>query len=355
MASVNTENKILIKPEQIQELRDTYMGSYVKILSGAFGMGNVQQGDKGIVVDVGIYGELVLNVMGDGNTFAGINGWNCLPIDVEVISKKAIANADIDRYIEFFKRRANIYASRRNTLIQEKENYERKLYDIADDISSMNTLIKSHQAKAGALNRDRIYNLYTVASEHFTTIKVVDNYLIGITKPIKMIFADYKDKQAKIDMGVYEVTIDICKNNGGGSGISFAHISGGTNILEVSNMHPHISSDGNACWGTWQNSLMKLYLEQDYISMLDLTYSFLCSADKNGWYINGYAFAKDANNRCRHCWEIAGTCSCEICGYCGEHMDNCECSTCPDSGDRLDSNMEYCDGCRHYGEDGCTY
>ena len=153
-------------------------------------------------------------------------------------------------------------------------------------------------------------------------------------------------------MGVYEVFIDIAK------GITFGYKSGGY-VSDVRNryIHPHIEASGIACWGTWHDTLLGMIKEQDYLSILRLAYEFLSECNNVGWYISGYAFAKDNKDRCPDCWELNSNCECDKCEHCREHTDNCDCIRCPSSGDRLDEiGSGYCNGCNSLNGDGrCEY
>jgi hypothetical protein len=256
---------------------------------------------------------------------------------------------DILNYKEFYKNRARRYKGERISLLAQVDDTQSILSNLYKDIAKQNILYAEAINRHSRLNDTEIRNKLQEVSKVFTSITYDDNCIIGTTIPVMMTFTDYYKDIITVPMGVYKIDLHLWQ------GIQFEHVSGGTRSENTSYIHPHISSNGIPCWGTWLKEIAAKHEAFDYLDELQLAYQFLCEANKEGWFINAYAFSADNKDRCKSCWELEENCECDKCEECGEHVDNCECSRCPRSGDLLDEDREYCNGCSSTDEDGhCT-
>jgi hypothetical protein len=328
----------------VEELDKMYKGKLVELIGASYGWGSTSVGDKLTVSHVDMSGNLCLiDVRWDYGTLV------FAPKDVKIVDGKIgiVSNEKVERYIEFFSKRTQLWVGKREQLINDIKTHENALYTIAEEMSSVNTLIKSAIGKQSSMDRQKIYNLFEGIKLKYSDIRFAGCAIIATTSPIKMVFKDNNDKTVEVDMGVYEITLDITK------GMTFAHVEGGYK-RDCSEIHPHIPSNGKPCWGTWSKDICKCHGEQDYIGELRLAHEFLSTCDSGGWYISGYAFAKDNGDRCRDCWELDYVCDCDRCSNCDRPTDDCACHVCPDTDERF-SDDSYCNGCSSYTEDGCNY
>jgi hypothetical protein len=332
------------------------VGSKVEVFSAFYGWGVVCKHDRGIVVAIeGNY--LTLDVLPNGD-FAGAEGWKCIIDDVKLVDEPSIIDKEALQYINFFKQKTKLYNDKKQKMLSEISIKEHEIYELYTDLNDMSTLVKSYTAKQSAMSKDNIANLYATMRSGFSSIAYLGSKIIATTTPITMKFeytdVDDNTRMVSIEMGVYNITIDIFNQD-----ITFGYVSGGYDSdVRARYIHPHILSNGKACWGTWHNAIVEYHRNADYISELITARKFLCEADQQGWYINAFAFAKDNSGRCADCWELQDNCDCDICEYCEHSMDNCTCIRCPSTNDRIDEiGGDYCAECDQYNsEDGtCEY
>lgn len=337
-----------VRDNKIKELREKYLDKTVLIKGFTFGQGYVRVDDTGVVIDVPDVDVLTIRVHGS-EKHAPISQWNCHPDDVDIATTEVKMNRKVLDYIEFYKRRLTHYYNERDGFLREKQVLEEQLYRLTDNIAQVNMAIKSHIGRAGAIDKEKMYNSLMSLADKFTDIRFDGCTVIGVTAPVEMKFENDDGKIVTVPLGVYEVHLNII------NGVTFKHVSG-EHSWNTTCMHPHINEEGTPCWGTWFSTIQRFHGEQNYMGELGVCYDFLCSADRNGWFVSGYAFAKDAMNRCTECWYLSEECECDICEHCGRPSDDCECTSCPNTGDLLDDDRKYCEGCDHLDEEGiCNY
>jgi hypothetical protein len=182
-------------------------------------------------------------------------------------------------------------------------------------------------------------------------------YLYATTKPIILRFQNIAevengdDKIYDIEMGIYRIEINISKNT-----ILFSRVSVvNATPPGIPCIHPHITNDGMACWGSWGTRVSELLVANDYLSLLLIINEFLSQCDPYGWYFNALAFDKDATKRCNRCWHLPDSCTCNICSKCGlrivQIIDGeqiCNCFRCPNTDDFVDEDKEYCKECSSF-------
>lgn len=331
-----------------------WVGKRVKVVNATYGWGigdsKIMVDDVGIVVSVGD-NTLIVDIEGKGD-FKGIKGCIFAKDDLVLLDDSSIKPDKVALdYIDFCRQRIKIIEDKKFRVLKDIRVAQDNLYKWVGDVANYNTLIKSAKTKHASMSVDKVCNTFATLEGMFSNIRYVDSCIIAVTNPITLKFKDSCDI-VSIDMGVYEITLDIVE------GITFRYVSGGyKSVTRSSYIHPHVMSNGDACWGSWHKTLEGLHAESNYIAELRLAYEFLCSAEPSGWYISAYAFAKDNGKRCEDCWLLTDDCECHKCDGCGNHIDNCDCIRCPDSGDRIEEiGEEYCGDCSSLDEDGhCNY
>lgn len=328
----------------IEELDKKYKGRLVRLIGASYGWGSASVGDELVVSHVNMSGDICLldSRWNNGTLVFAV-------ADIELVEGKrgVEPNDKVEKYIAFFKNRIKLYTDKRDAIANGIKSHEESICALNIELNDTITLIRSAIGKQSSMDRAKVYNLFEGIKNKYTQIRFEGCCIIAETTPIKMRFTDTNDKVVEVDMGVYQVTLDITK------GITFAHLEGGYGH-DCSEIHPHIPSNGKPCWGSWSKEILNCHKEQDYIGELRLAYEFLCTCDIGGWYISGYAFAKDSGDRCKECWELGDNCECDRCSCCDRQSDDCNCSRCPDTDERYQDDS-YCNGCSSYTEDGCNY
>jgi hypothetical protein len=349
-----TQIPIPISPAiALDALKKQWIGASVKILTSEFGWGDVCKNDIGIVVSVELPNILILDVL-PGDNFNGVKNWRCMVKDVSMNKATIDVNDKARKYIQFMAVRSKLITEKRTQALEQIRQKEEEIYHLITEQNDMNTLLKSALSKHSAMTTDKISNMFKVIETIFTDIYFEGTSIVATTIPINMAFVDRDNKIITLPMGVYQIILDVASSS---NGIKFVKMNTGAteNTIVQSYIHPHIPSDGYPCWGTWRKAIMDYHKEQEYIGELKVAYDFLCNADKGGWYINAYAFSKDADKRCDSCWELTDNCECNICQYCENHIDNCSCQRCPDTDDIIEDRSNYCSECEYYGDHGCEY
>jgi hypothetical protein len=333
--------------EILAEIKKEWLGKRVRVVSENVkcGMGGVKIGDIGSVSGVGDAGRLFIN-------FPSYSSWQCFTDIIELVDDSgAIISNKAIRYVRFCRGILNSYQKRRTDLLNELAVQQEGAKNIAKQIAETSILVRSYVSKHTALSGEKAEGMLESIKDKFSNIEFTTEEIVATTVPIVMRFEDWDKHSREIKMGVYRIYVSIFGET------RFEYVSGGyeANIRE-SYIHPHISSSGKACWGTWHQGITDAHIEGDYIRELGVAYNFLCECDKDGWYVSAYAFAEDNGSRCRECWQLSDDCECDKCGCCGENNDNCECDKCPDSGDVIRNRDSYCESCGNRDEDGrCSY
>jgi len=345
----------------LKELQDKWIGKSVRIIyNKTFGCGEVKIGDIAIVTDV-VAGSkeldtkdvLILSVL-PVKDWNGVTDWSCLVKDVEIIDGSKLADDKhtkfISDYLLFVKSRSKIYVNKVRETNLRMNTLEDELSRCITYVKDWNKLIRSNSSSAGHQDKNKISNILKLLDSKYTSIVFNSDCtkITAITKPIVMTFIDYNKVMHSIEMGVYYVNLDLVR------GITFG-VKSRVHEPVGDYLHPHITGEGVPCWGTWGSFINDKHMSGDYLGMLLVAHEYLSACDRDGWYITGLAFGKDASKLCQNCWQIE--CGCDRCEYCDELLDNCECKTCPNSGDRISEvGGDYCDGCSHLDEDGrCNY
>lgn len=106
-------------------------------------------------------------------------------------------------------------------------------------------------------------------SDMYSKIEVRDNGIVGVTKNIKI-----KYNRHEYNLGKYKVTV-LFEGK--------VHICS-ANPSNHTNCHPHVNSDGTACWGNAAEDIAKGIGQSDFLSVFKICYNFLNSYDNTHPY-----------------------------------------------------------------------
>lgn len=267
-----------------------------------------------------------------------------------------------DSILKMLNSKAKYYENEKMTIAMELKSFLDQAQIKRNRFVELDTLICSQIAKAS--NPDNIANntrLFKLLFDNYYESIMVENYsIIAITKPIKIAFHQPFDKKESYnyDMGKYKVIIPMLSKD----------IRIASEDKRIYLIHPHVSSEGKPCWGTYEETVQKCLAEDKFPELLTLIYDFLSSVYSSGWYDPIYHWHKCVGDMCDKCWKYSDDCEChddeERCGDCDEGYDHCSCTRCPLSNERLEDNSfpdRQCISCPHLLKDEnrclwlCTY
>jgi hypothetical protein len=91
--------------------------------------------------------------------------------------------------------------------------------------------------------------------------------------------SDYMNDDGAYNIGKYHIQIDIMQNTDADNAIRLFALTGGVHGLEEDMQHPHVFPAGNACFGSYLNSIIDALVELDIVNLLDILIMFLSSCD----------------------------------------------------------------------------
>lgn len=262
-------------------------------------------------------------------------------------SLKAIKDTPLGRTVALFH---TVSRNFRIRLLEEKENLSKKEAKLVDELSEVREKmqrIDSELNNPATITTDsylQILNYSKYLLGKYEVFEKVIGEIIGHTYPITI---QYKGHIAK--MGSYSVAINVAERT-----IKILPCKDNTYVDEF--IHPHIKSNGDACFGTYSEKIRMLFSNNSIHELFGLIHTFLSSANV-GWYRSVHYWLENRDKICYTCFMPVNKCSCvsNNCIWCGEDLSKCKCLRCPVSGCIIGKRYdEYCiELCEYKSVRGC--
>ena len=171
-----------------------------------------------------------------------------------------------------------------------------------------------------------------IGSAHIIQVTDTDIYrLVVTTEDIMM--TPSSDRENILDgeplnLGKYKIRIDLTPASDGFMDIRFEALNGTREAYEGTCHHPHVFSNGDACFGDFSDAIMVCAESLDYESMIDVLIMFLEQAatdDCAGKYWPSWVSGYDEGTYYDSETYICSPGSDNRCGNCGEYHDDCCC------------------------------
>jgi len=158
-----------------------------------------------------------------------------------------------------------------NSLTNKYDNILEELNDCYKRIEELSKEVKNISIKINALQNsdlskeikeiENIKNIPDVAH-----VVPAFRYIIVYTNSI----VSYPIEGEKYVFGKYKITIDIINNN-----IKILNLTSPRDAYWKPSQHPHVDSNGKACWGTLAETIATLLIEKEYSTLVSIVIEFL--------------------------------------------------------------------------------
>jgi hypothetical protein len=255
---------------------------------------------------------------------------------------------DMERdYSSLIKGQYDYIRNEQQKTITDKSKLFEDLQKLDAKLNNFTTILRAKRRQIRAPKPIFLESLDRLLESKYLSVRVVDSRVIeAITVPIEI------HHKASIGenwltgyypMGAYKVVLDVVTNK------ILVHATDVNQQSRNGNLHPHILSSGECCFGTYSSALSEYMADNMHLEALYMIHEYLSRCYEHDWYTPIYYWHENRSTHdlCDRCW--FEDCQCQSDEYCSDcDCDECECTRCPDSGDRLADNFfpdSYCARC----------
>jgi len=187
----------------------------------------------------------------------------------------------------------NINELRRNQIGARLTTYQDSFHDMQNEIMSLASKISANNSLLYNLrlhgeNEADIITNETINNPRIKHWYARDDKLHFWTDDIYMKpdfysseFDDYFVEHSGINIGSYEIVVNMTNIDAGSTAILLFSMDGGTSGYESGMQAPHVFSTGSPCFGTYIDAVSDAYAANDIPTLLDVLILFLSSATAN--------------------------------------------------------------------------